>query len=120
MGCAWGNWYDWDTTGCGSAANWDSLSYYFDNITFTGYWFETHQVDWRANTVLVLKILKDKIDSLGEPTTVDMSAILTAMWDAEPHQCLLFVPMIDAMRGSIWNKTVLPDWMSEAIRHFSE
>lgn len=55
----------------------------------------------------------------GGDNGVDMSAILDAMWDAKPHQCLLFVPMIDAMRGSIWNKTVTVDWMSNALKHFT-
>lgn len=49
---------------------------------------------------------------------VTMSAILDAMWNAEPHQCLLFIPMIDAMRGSIQEKTVSTEWMGNALRHF--
>lgn len=48
-----------------------------------------------------------------------MSKIMDAMWKAEPYQCLLFVPMIDAMRGSIWNKTVTEEWMSNALKHFT-
>ena len=55
----------------------------------------------------------------GGDGDLTMSQILDAMWNAEPHQCLLFVPMIDAMRGSIWNKTVTEDWMSEALKHFT-
>lgn len=55
----------------------------------------------------------------GGNGVIDMSAILDAMWDAESHQCLLFVPMIDAMRGSIWNKTVTEEWMSNALKHFT-
>ncbi|GAJ12159.1 unnamed protein product, partial [marine sediment metagenome] len=43
-----------------------------------------------------------------------------AMWDAQPHQCLLFIPMIDAMRGSIQNKTVTSQYMADALRHFME
>lgn len=54
----------------------------------------------------------------GGDGDVTMSAILDAMWKAEPHQSLLFIPMIDAMRGSIWNKTVTEEWMSNALRHF--
>lgn len=50
---------------------------------------------------------------------VNMSTILNAMWDAEPYQCLLFVPMIDAMRGAISEKTVLTSWMSEAMKRFT-
>ena len=47
-----------------------------------------------------------------------MTKLLETLWDAEPHQCLLFVPMIDAMRGSIQEKTVTSEWMSNALRHF--
>lgn len=54
----------------------------------------------------------------GEAAEIDMSAILEALWDASPEQCLLFIPMIDSMRGSIQNKTVTSDWMSQALRHF--
>ncbi|GAH42766.1 unnamed protein product [marine sediment metagenome] len=54
----------------------------------------------------------------GGNGAIDMTTILDAMWKAEPHQCLLFIPMIDAMRGSIQNKTVTTDWMSQALRHF--
>lgn len=49
---------------------------------------------------------------------IDMSAILNALWDAKPWQTLLFIPMVDAMRGSIQEKTVTSQWMSEALRHF--
>lgn len=51
---------------------------------------------------------------------IDMTDILNAMWDAKPHQCLLFIPMIDAMRGSIQNKTVTSEYMSNALRHFMQ
>lgn len=47
-----------------------------------------------------------------------MTKLLETLWNAEPHQCLLFVPMIDAMRGAIQEKTVTPEWMSNALRHF--
>lgn len=49
---------------------------------------------------------------------VDMSAILDALWEAEPWQTLLFIPMVDAMRGSIQEKTVTSQWMADALRHF--
>jgi len=49
---------------------------------------------------------------------IDMSMLLDAMWDAEPYQCLLFIPMIDAMRGSISEKTVTSRWMADALKHF--
>lgn len=70
---------------------------------------KTHQsLDW----------IDDNWPANGEPAEVTMSAILDAMWGAEPHQCLLFIPMIDSMRGSIQEKTVTSEWMSNALRHF--
>lgn len=54
----------------------------------------------------------------GGDGALDMSMILDALWDANPVQCLLFIPMIDAMRGSIMEKTVTTDWMANALRHF--
>ncbi|MBA7571645.1 hypothetical protein ES708_13411 [subsurface metagenome] len=51
---------------------------------------------------------------------IDMTAILDAMWKAKPHQCLLFIPMIDAMRGSIQNKTVTSQYMADALKHFMQ
>lgn len=54
----------------------------------------------------------------GGDGAIDMSAILDAMWKAQPHQCLLFIPMIDAMRGAIQNKTVTSQYMADALKHF--
>lgn len=56
----------------------------------------------------------------GGDGEVTMSMILDAMWDAKPHQCLLFIPMIDAMRGAIQQKTVTSQYMADALRHFME
>jgi len=49
---------------------------------------------------------------------IDMSAILDAMWAAKPHQCLLFIPMIDAMRGSIYDKTIDWEMIKAGVMHF--
>ena len=54
----------------------------------------------------------------ADPFVLTMSEILDALWDAQPHQCLLFIPMIDAMRGAIQEKTVTQNWMSNALRRF--
>ena len=50
---------------------------------------------------------------------IDMSAILNAMWNATPYQCLLFIPMIDAMRGAISEKSVTIESMESAMRRFT-
>lgn len=47
-----------------------------------------------------------------------LSKIMDAMWNCKKHQSLLFIPMIDAMRGSIQEKTVTSQYMADALRHF--
>lgn len=49
---------------------------------------------------------------------VDMNAILTAMWDSVDWQTLLFITYIDAMRGSLSEKTVTEQSMADYLRHF--
>lgn len=118
MGCAWEKWYDWDTTGCGPDANWDSLYYYFDNIVFTGYWFESHQVDWRGNTTIALKLLKDKIDELGAPPELNMDSILSAMITADFGQLQYFVGLVDAYRMALWNQPFNAEFYAALARGF--
>lgn len=54
----------------------------------------------------------------GENGAVDMDAILSAMWESKEWQTLLFVTRIDAMRGSISEKTVTEKAMADQLRHF--
>jgi len=54
----------------------------------------------------------------GGGATVDMDAILDAMWASETWQTLLFIAYIDAMRGSISEKTVTETAMGNYLRHF--
>ena len=53
------------------------------------------------------------------PTEIDMSAILAAMWDAKPYQCLLFIPMVDAMRAAVWDKTMNLETFLKGVKRFS-
>lgn len=70
---------------------------------------KTHQsLDW----------IDDNWSADGDPYELTMSKILEALWLAEPYQCLLFIPMIDAMRGAIQEKTVTSNWMAEALKRF--
>ena len=78
--------------------------------------YESLRRDWRD----ALYWINDNWPADGVEYELTMSKIMNAMWDAEPYQCLLFVPMIDAMRGSIWNKTVTEEWMAKALIHFRE
>ena len=72
----------------------------------------------KGKTYQSLDWIDDNWPADGDEYELTMSKILDALWDAEPHQCLLFVPMIDAMRGAISEKTVTEQWMSNALRHF--
>lgn len=77
-------------------------------------WYESLRRDWKD----ALYWINDNWPTDGDEYVLTMSKIMDAMWDAKPHQCLLFIPMIDAMRGAIQNKTVTIDWMSQALKHF--
>lgn len=56
----------------------------------------------------------------SEEPTVTMSAILDAMWDAEVHEPLLFIAVVDAMRSSILNRTIDLPTFARYVRHFSK
>lgn len=49
---------------------------------------------------------------------VDMQAILNAMWLSVNWQTLLFVAYVDAMRGSVSEKTVTEQSMGTYLKHF--
>lgn len=74
----------------------------------------------KGKTYYALDWISDNWPTDGNGYELTMSKILAALWEAKPHQCLLFVPMIDAMRGSIMEKTVTLEWMGMALRHFRE
>jgi len=78
-------------------------------------------ISWGANSMQVYDLLAlDWIDSNwpGDGAAVDMNAILTALWGSANWQTLLFVAYIDAMRGSISEKTVTEKAMADYLRHF--
>lgn len=54
----------------------------------------------------------------GGNGVIDMSAILDAMWKAEGGQTMNFVLYIDAMRGSISEKTVFEPYLASYLKHF--
>jgi len=79
--------------------------------------YSTASGSYRIRLINTLQWINDNWPEDGDGE-IDMSMILDAMWDCEKHQPLLFIPMIDAMRGSIQQKTVTTEWMSNALRHF--
>lgn len=52
--------------------------------------------------------------------SLGMPAILTAMYGSTSPQTMLFIVMIDAMRGSLAEKTVTSSSMADYLRHFIE
>lgn len=91
-----------------------SMRWYFGKLRDK---YSTSIGSYRIRLINTLQWINDNWPEDGDGE-IDMSAILEALWAAKPHQSLLFIPMIDAMRGSIWNKTVTEDWMSKALKHF--
>ena len=79
--------------------------------------YSTTSGSYRVRLINTLQWINDNWPEDGE-TEIDMSMILDAMWGCQKHQPLLFIPMIDAMRGSIQEKTVTSQWMADALRHF--
>lgn len=62
--------------------------------------------------------VNDNWPTNGPPAEVTMDAILAALWASAEWQTLLFVTRIDAMRGSISEKTVTEKAMADQLRHF--
>ena len=54
------------------------------------------------------------------PAEITMDAILDAMWNSIGGQTMTFITYIDAMRGSISEKTVFEPYLSSYLRHFLE
>lgn len=50
---------------------------------------------------------------------IDMSAILTAMENAEPHQPLLFVGLTEAYYASVWNASFDENFYAELVKKWS-
>lgn len=92
-----------------------SMRWYFGKLRDK---YSTSIGSYRIRLINTLQWINDNWPEDGDGA-IDMSMILDAMWACKKHQPLLFIPMIDAMRGSIWNKTVTEEWMSNALKHFS-
>lgn len=108
--------HDWlDAEGCPNSADVVlAMRWYFGKLRDK---YSTAIGSYRIRLINTLQWINDNWPEDGA-AEIDMSMILEAMWGCEKHQPLLFIPMIDAMRGSIQNKTVTMDWMSNALRHF--
>lgn len=79
-------------------------------------WFSWGGASMQKYDVLALGWIDSNWPSGG--AAVDMNAILSAMWNSVNWQTLLFVTYIDAMRGSISEKTVTETNMANFMRHF--
>lgn len=56
----------------------------------------------------------------GGGGTVDMDAILNAMWDGDRLRWFYFINYIDAMRAGIWNVEIYESHLVEWYIHFSD
>lgn len=97
--------------------DWEDSAYWWTQRT-TNDWYN---VFW--NNGCAIRLLIAKCDSLQAQIdagvgAVDMGTILNAMWASEDWQTLLFVAYIDAMRGSLSEKTVTEQSMANYLRHF--
>ncbi len=83
------------------------------------YWGVESVLTYKAGEVpayTTLWLMKNTNEGVGGD--VDMNAILTALWGSKEWQTLLFVAYVDAMRGSISEKTVTEQAMGNYLRHF--
>lgn len=92
----------------------DDFGYFGRYLLQDDVWYESMRKDWRD----ALYWINDNWPTDGDEYELTMSKIMDAMWDAKPYQCLLFIPMIDAMRGAIMGKTVTLDYMGKALKRF--
>jgi len=58
-------------------------------------------------------------ENIGGGTTLDMEAILAAIWDSNKLETFQFINYIDAMRASIWNTEIYESHLQDWYRHFS-
>ena len=79
--------------------------------------YSTASGSYRVRIINTLQWINDNWPEDGA-AEIDMSAILDAMWDAEGGQPLTFISYIDAMRGSVSEKTVYAPYMEGYLRHF--
>ena len=108
--------HDWlDAEGCPNSADVVlSMRWYFGKLRDK---YSTASGSYRIRLINTLQWINDNWPENGDGE-IDMTMILDAMWACEKHQPLLFIPMIDAMRGAIQEKTVTSQWMSNALKHF--
>lgn len=121
------NWHDWDLAIWQDEASvWSDMSFYHTCPSYSNYFLTSNETYVDINHFVAIRLIEDKcnylqaqIDAMGEPTTVDMDAILAAMWNSEKLQSFHFVNYIDAMRASIWNTEIYEIHLQEWFRHFS-
>jgi len=109
--------HDWlHAEGCPNSADVVlTMRFYFGGLKNK---YSTSMGMYRLYLIACLQWINDNWPEDGD-TEIDMSMILDAMWKCEKHQPLLFIPMIDAMRGAISEKTVTSDYMQKAMKHFT-
>jgi len=108
--------HDWlDAEGCPNSADVVlSMRWYFGKLRDK---YSTTIGSYRIRLINTLQWINDNWPEDGE-VEIDMSMILAAMWDAEGGRPLTFINYIDAMRGSVSEKTVYAPYLESYLRHF--
>lgn len=72
----------------------------------------------KGKTYQSLDWIDDNWPTDGDEYVLTMAAILDAMWDAKGGQPLTFINYVDAMRGSVSEKTVYAPYLRSYMKHF--
>jgi len=86
--------------------------------SYTKYWFTGHYQEAIADLGWALGGFL-RIYKAAAPTAVDMSAILKAMSEAEPHQPLLFMGYFEAYQASVWNASFDEHFFADLVKKWS-
>jgi len=110
--------------GQAAAENWNGLSIQLELVADYIYNASFHFKGGSPNLYSTMYYGMDWIDDnwpeIGEPPTLDMAAILDAVWKSKGGQTMDFILYIDAMRGSISEKTVFAPYLESYLRHFQK
>lgn len=89
----------------------DDFKYFFRYLLQDDVWSQGLRRDWKD----ALEWINDNWPS---GATVDMDAILAALWESKTIQSFHFVNYIDAMRASIWNTEIYDYHLESWYSHF--
>lgn len=104
-----------------AAQNWNFAALYLDSAGDDAHVISRHfSVDADSVYFAMYNTLHWIDDNMGGDVTLDMDAILQAMWDGDLLRWFHFINYIDSMRAGIWNIEVYDTHLQEWYRHFSQ